>query len=587
MSIDGFKKKLDGYIDKIINSLKTVNPIAIVNILNINTIRAINNAEYYSIMVDAYPKKFHYLKSLVLGRGYNPSMIDQNNLPDVDILIKAIDYIYIRYLEELTTINEDKKDDNNLDDLFETEYILSLLQVELGDTDQYDTRMNEFNHMINEILIEKYFINYDDIYNISNYLRNYFRNNMIKYRKELKEKYGPFIENRKIYDQGIITNAEYKLRVKELGNERDVVKYLDKMLLNISMIDIEILYKKYDKNIINCYLNLFTINLEDMGELCYYPSDSNKLDIFPLVKMNDDKIIIVDIPYMTMRIHDNIHYRLSKSDSRTREKYHKRKALFTENKAKEIFRRYYEEEEIYTNIYYNNKKGNLCEADMLIISTNIIIIVESKSHDMKEMIHVGANINAIKNDFKKGIKKAYKQGIRLKKEIESDRNIEIKDRKGNIILKNDDIKNKKIIIMVVTYKSYRAIATNINEILEIEGEEYPIVVGLMELDKYSIALKTRKDLEGYLKERDKVYGKLIAHDELEYVGYYAENKGLDIPEKREKTLLDPHWSDMFDDEFKEKHNIGDKSVGKKKKGSERNKPCKCGSGKKYKRCCGK
>ena len=120
--------------------------------------------------------------------------------------------------------------------------------------------------------------------------------------------------------------------------------------------------------------------------------------------------------------------------------------------------------------------------------------------------------------------------------------------------------------------------------------------------------------------RSKLHGKVCTVDELEIAGFFIKHGGLHwiIEANADRLFLTPDYSDVFDQIYKaqqggeqvvyeptepflgdmremlaeiieedlEDHRPENAQVRKKRK-IGRNEPCPCGSGKKYKRCCGR
>ncbi len=196
----------------------------------------------------------------------------------------------------------------------------------------------------------------------------------------------------------------------------------------------------------------------------------------------------------------------------------------------------------------------------------------------------------------------------------------------------------------MTNKSFGYLSYTLKNILKLEdGEKYPYVVSLFDLELIVDRIQDAETLIDYISQRIELYSRLIISDELDAVAYYIKYSSLDFGEgskDADELFLDPTLSNLFDNDFLRKHghplkeedegregpyftyikkDAGQIEVGIKNKfgetlehdifsipitgqtenqeiekaqhlsmkGKDRNKPCSCNSGKKYKNCCGR
>jgi hypothetical protein len=173
----------------------------------------------------------------------------------------------------------------------------------------------------------------------------------------------------------------------------------------------------------------------------------------------------------------------------------------------------------------------------------------------------------------------------------------------------------------LTRDDYGSLATDLALLLEKEEREpYPWAINVLDLgalgEAWSYFGWGAHELREYLKQRIQLHGKMFADDELDFAGYYIQHgsfaHAIEIPTGL--LHLDSTYSGVFDDIYRHLHHAGPpvkiqqtppimtdlrKSLmtgapvcfnipGRTKAPKVgRNKPCPCGSGRKYKKCCGR
>lgn len=167
-------------------------------------------------------------------------------------------------------------------------------------------------------------------------------------------------------------------------------------------------------------------------------------------------------------------------------------------------------------------------------------------------------------------------------------------------------------IACVTRDDFGPLATDLSMLLRKEPEDaFPWAVNIMDLstDRKWGSLELRR----YLEQRVKLHGRVLSWYEIDDVGFFIEHGGFANVGREEKRiyLLDPNYSDVLDNIYYHRSCGGPAVEIEQKKpilidfrGSlaedqlvciesikrrikvGRNQRCPCGSGKKYKKCCG-
>lgn len=221
----------------------------------------------------------------------------------------------------------------------------------------------------------------------------------------------------------------------------------------------------------------------------------------------------------------------------------------------------------------------------------------------------------------KGIQKAYEQGNRIVRRLKAGDVVPLYDARGREVGRLSPEQSKLPVGVCVTRDNFGALATNLALLLEKDtGDSYPWVVNIIDLGNLAEAWSYfgwgPAQLRKYLEQRVLLHGKVFSDDELDYAGYFMRHGGFDSAIKARADLLqlNPEYSSVFDDLYRHLHAGGPpvvikqtepvlmdlkrslvsdqpvfvdgegRALSRKKIG--RNEPCPCGSGKKYKRCCG-
>ena len=220
-----------------------------------------------------------------------------------------------------------------------------------------------------------------------------------------------------------------------------------------------------------------------------------------------------------------------------------------------------------------------------------------------------------------GIQKAYEQANRIVRKLKNGDFVPLYDANGNEVGRLLPDPSKLTIAVCVTRDNFGALATNLGLLLEKGGDDsYPWAVNIIDLVNLSEAWSYfnwgAADLRKYLEQRIVLHGKVFSDDELDFVGYFMRHGdfGCAIETQADLVQLTPDYSSIFDDIYRHLHLggprvtlkqtvpvlmdlkrsiIADRPVFVNAEGRTsssrkigRNEPCPCGSGKKYKRCCG-
>lgn len=264
------------------------------------------------------------------------------------------------------------------------------------------------------------------------------------------------------------------------------------------------------------------------------------------------------------------------------------------------------------------------EHDVIAVDDGLCLIVEAKAAPPAEPFRdPDKAFVRLRDAFRadKGIQKAYQQANRVILKLKTGDVVPLYDARGREVGRLLPDQSKLTIGICVTRDNFGALATNLALLLEKDAaDSYPWVVNIIDLSTLAEAWSYFRwgptEFRKYLEQRIVLHGKVFSDDELDYAGYFMRHGSFDSAIKTHADLLqlNPEYSSLFDDLYRHLH-LGGPPVALKqtdpvlmdlkrsldsgepifvdpeghpvsRRKIGRNEPCPCGSGKKYKRCCG-
>ncbi len=197
-----------------------------------------------------------------------------------------------------------------------------------------------------------------------------------------------------------------------------------------------------------------------------------------------------------------------------------------EEKTAAYLERIFPKECIFLNPEYPDGK-EMC--DVLVIYDRYVLVFQDKIKRMQHESLIGKNIETIKDDISKGIRSAFDQAIKAKDYLESDKPVEIKTKKGKIIIDSKQISNiYPISITLDSYQNFTTRFSNTNSILKVfEEGKYPWSVSLSDLGTITEIINSPEQFLHYISRRltiEKTSFHLYA-DEIDLLGLYL-SRGL-------------------------------------------------------------
>lgn len=368
------------------------------------------------------------------------------------------------------------------------------------------------------------------------------------------------------------------------------------------------------------FWKLFTIG-RGKGAVLKYPTERSLADERPLILVSDTEAICPLANNLFNAVLLQSEQVLSSGDRRA--SYFRARDKIVEGEVADHFRRIVGSQAIFHAKIFETPDLHH-EHDLVILDKKLCLIVEAKASPPIEPFRDPEKAfvrlrHAFRADT--GIQKAYEQGMRLLGKLRKGEWVTLYNEKGRVVAQISPELADRTFCVCVTRDNYGPVATNLALLLEKEDQEpYPWAINILDLEMLGEAWDyfgwgTNELLE-YLRHRIQAHGKVFSDDELVYAGYYVKHGSLEqaLKEPADLLQLDSNYSSVFDDIYRYLHQAGPpvelkrkppvlidvrKSLltgkpvfvdGPGKKTTPkvvRNKPCPCGSGKKYKKCCGR
>lgn len=362
-----------------------------------------------------------------------------------------------------------------------------------------------------------------------------------------------------------------------------------------------------------------------------YPTERAEASTRPLVRVSADQAIIPSINSLWTALLESGENFLDGASIRVR--YHRHRDLTFEQEVVRQFRRLVGSSASYYERAFDtpNARG---EHDLIVVAGSVVFIVEAKASPQPEPFRdPDKAFMRLRDAFSssKGIQGGFEQAEAIRTRLDKGELVRLFDRRGNAIGTLDPALLTERYSVVVTHDDFGPLATDLALLLEKPRDiPYPWVLNSLDLCAIADAwehLQWGLDaLTQYLRDRLRLHGKAFASDELEVVGFQLTHGSLEplIKANADRVQLLPSYSDFFDDLYRHQrygapapvathtspalmdaresfrkgtpvmidlagkplHPSGRSQPLVRTKGSDRNKPCHCGSGKKLKKCHG-
>lgn len=406
-------------------------------------------------------------------------------------------------------------------------------------------------------------------------------------------------------------------------NVTDYPKVAEKFMTTLEQVgkvqysELEAVFPSFGKQ----FWQLFSI-ARGNGPVLNFPTEHSIAEERPLILLSDTEAFC---PLMGNSLFNAVLLRCEQtlSSGDKRESYFRRRDRIVESEAADHFRRILPSStKFFSNVFESPDLQN--EHDLVIIDEKLCLIVETKASPPVEPFRDPEKAFVrLRHAFRadSGIQKAYDQAMRIFRKLSTGEPVKLYGENRSVVGELSPELADRTFCVCVTRDNYGPLSTNLALLLEKDKEEpYPWVVNVLDLETLSEAWNYfgwgTSELLEYLRHRIRLHGKVFSDDELVFAGYYVKHGSLEQALKTPADLLqlDSNYSSVFDDIYRHKHNDGppiklkrtpplltdlrkslmtgqpvfvDPPRAKNGRKIGRNEPCSCGSGKKYKKCCGR
>lgn len=397
-------------------------------------------------------------------------------------------------------------------------------------------------------------------------------------------------------------------------------------LRNILRLHFTELEAAVDKKCAAAFWQAFTACRGQVGEFTYL-TERNPADTRPLILLSDGVAMLPNPSTLLLALHAQMGDTLVESHSR--ERFYRRRSAWLEERAERTLERLFgSTAEYYRNVYETSTAHH--EHDLVIRWRDSVFVVEAKASARKAPFRdPDIAFERIRQEFRsdRGIQSAFEQARRIARPLQNGQDVILFDEDGAMQCTLEASGTNEVYSICLTADRFGIIGTNLTLLME-KGpdDKYPLAVNIFDLEAFIEGLLRKgwgpAEFCRYLQQRRALHGWAITADELDIAGMFLKFGTLEqlLQAKREHPnsiiqLDNSGYADVFDEIYLEQHGgplatlepksdmiltdltelgrelkrsmYGSTDFGPGEKGAVgRNRPCPCGSGKKYKRCCG-
>jgi len=353
-----------------------------------------------------------------------------------------------------------------------------------------------------------------------------------------------------------------------------------------------------------------------------FPHDENPLESKMFVVLPDKALYFLD-PASAYRVVARTFEREILANHHLRDRYLRNRDRETERLVTDDLKKVFPDGAIHRNYFL--EKGSY-EKDLFLQDGKTVILVECKNSRIRAFKGASADLLNFQRDFRHSIQFGYEQASEVKQRILASQQVTFCDDKGNpsFSVKRDEV--GKIYIVCVTLTPRGPFGTDLSyELKKPDHEPFPLALNLFDFDTICKHLNQPGQFVAYLQARERLHGRVRTGDELNFAGYFLKNGNLDF---EDGTSVADDFSGIFDRRWYREKGVEveeptnppvltsitrkgsrvtiEDGTGRRQvfvvpswmiqratgrppirmKGSDRNKPCPCGSGRKLKNCCG-
>lgn len=636
--MDEFEKKIQYKVTKLLEEIQQVDSIYLLNILNQKLIHSIQPEP--TDLPDGFTQKFHFLCGLIISSPITQISPFSDNPDRLDKILNLTNEIYEEYSNlwlsrpSLDGTNEEEKVREYSAGL--VAFLTALHEPKLGSTEQFmQLTLEQFEPFDDKFLVPSIGLTTQQILDISLEIATKVRDQYEAVINDYADAMQPIIEAWRALNEGHITFEESVHQARKAGSPHSRLKENERMFLEAFSVSDQELKTKFGEEAVNGYFDIFVFTPGSINTEFRLPTDFNELELTPFMQVDEGRFYATESVRLLHAIPTGLEYLLTQSQYA--KNFFKHRDKLTQKKTVELLKTVFTTSPVYENAYYGYSNSREFETDILIPVGRTLLICEVKAKALRSPLHTEGNIQKIKKDFQESIQKGYDQALRTLNYICSNQHARFVSKNGKLLCEFENTDFDEYQLLIVTQESFGALTTDLSILLsKTPDDPYPVAISLFDLELLVSRLNEPTGLLKYLRQRVELHGHVFSHDELDYAGYYLSYGNLDFSrqlkvEPNGLIVLGPEFSRIFDLDWFRKHgfNVEDdikndgpyfavmrrhadevdigvagnpdsfrtvtiggtkperKTVFPKLKGRNRNEPCPCGSGLKYKKCCGK
>ncbi len=386
----------------------------------------------------------------------------------------------------------------------------------------------------------------------------------------------------------------------------------------------EPLQSEFGTNQVNAFLHVFSAKRGSVEDFTY-PTQWNPATEKPLYELDNGTLISPSVHWVNLAILERAERAMR--ESAERDKFFRQRDKGLEDHVAEILTRFFgKSASVLQSVFETNRQQ--FEHDVVVRWEDKLLVIEAKAATSRAPLRdPDRAFVRIRDDFRgnRGIQAAYNQARRIEIMLKDKGAIQLYNKHGKPVCEAPPGEIDRIYSICVTRDNYGLLATDLSLLLEKEAPaRYPLAINILDLDSLLDAFSYIKwgpeKLCEYMEGREEMHGRVSASDELDYAGFLISHGTFEklLEKGRGGVFIYPDYSGVFDEIFYAKRggetvsfdptppvftnlSSGDIRVvtkamphenhqrfrGPSARKQGRNEPCSCGSGRKYKRCCGK
>lgn len=250
--------------------------------------------------------------------------------------------------------------------------------------------------------------------------------------------------------------------------------------------------------------------------------DYNTLNERPLVR-HDGRHWLFVAPVFHSAVFSTFYFDL-RSDAEYLPKFEKTRGEFLETKTAEYLRRVFPSDAVLLNPCYPS--GDEL-ADAMVLYDRKVLIFQCKSKSLTYRARTGSDFEALRNDVRKAISDAFKQGVRAKNYLQTNRRAKLYIGESGFEIDMDQVNGMYVVnVTAMPFRNFTGRLANTSSVLELFQEnEYPWSICLGDLDIVTQILLSPARFLHYIIRRQQVERTpfQVAADEMDYLGFYLSH----------------------------------------------------------------